>query len=944
MADIELLRRVVASNEGWYCVFSLLDGKRPKQWHYKTLEEVEAKADSLVAEGRCAYFSLGKFLTDKSREADNCGWMQAFFLDIDCGEDKAKPDKNGRIKGYIDQATGMQALKDLCKNTGLPQPTIVNSGRGWHVYWPLTEAVEKDKWVPVAEAFKNLCVKHKFIGDPAVPSDAARVLRIPGTKNFKDGGSLDVVQMNTSEPMAFDDFAKLMGPIAPPKPARKPVELDELTKALMGNKQSRFKTIVEKTVAGFGCEQLRNIIENQTDIEEPLWRAGLSIARHCVDGDKAIHFISNKHPKYDPQATETKANNTKGPYTCDKFNAAAPNICNTCIHKGKIKSPIVLGNEIAKSEEGTVVEFTAPVAEDKAPVPAFTVPKMPSRYFRGKNGGIYKYLKEDEDGDMQTALVYEYDLFVTKRMWDPSSGETMLIRMTLPRDGVKEFPLSVMDALSKEKLREVLAFNGVIALPPQMALILDYLVQCAKELQISQEVETMRIQFGWADNDQKFILGDREIGANYIRYSPPSKSTRELSPAMKPMGSFEEWKDIINVYNMPGFEPHAFAVFTAFGAPLVKFLGIKGGIINLLNNKSGTGKSTILQVMNSVWGHPDELMLQWKDTMNVKLHRMAVMCNLPLGVDEVTKMNADDFSDLAYSVTQGAPRRRMKANSNEERASQGFWATMMVSTSNADMIDKLESLKSVTEGELMRLMQFRIDPTNNLDKATAKQIFGRLQSNYGHAGGPYAQFLVQNLEECIETALKLQVKLDKAVNIETRERFWSAMGAGNIAGGMFAHKLGLHDINYKHVFDWLVEEIKRMQTAVRPTFNDYATVVGEFLLKHNTNTLVVNKYSTSKAGIAAAPLVIPRGPLIVRYEPDTKKLYIVRQELRNFCVSRQITFSDLLSGLNNTGAFVAEVRTRLDIGTELQTPPVVALEFDADLLGVDLSAPAEDAD
>ena len=192
MADIELLRRVVASNEGWYCVFSLLDGKRPKQWHYKTLEEVEAKADSLVAEGRCAYFSLGKFLTDKSREADNCGWMQAFFLDIDCGEDKAKPDKNGRIKGYIDQATGMQALKDLCKDTGLPQPTIVNSGRGWHVYWPLTEAVEKDKWVPVAEAFKNLCVKHKFIGDPAVPSDAARVLRIPGTKNFKDGGSLDL--------------------------------------------------------------------------------------------------------------------------------------------------------------------------------------------------------------------------------------------------------------------------------------------------------------------------------------------------------------------------------------------------------------------------------------------------------------------------------------------------------------------------------------------------------------------------------------------------------------------------------------------------------------------------------------------------------------------------------------------------------------------------------
>jgi hypothetical protein len=235
----------------------------------------------------------------------------------------------------------------------------------------------------------------------------------------------------------------------------------------------------------------------------------------------------------------------------------------------------------------------------------------------------------------------------------------------------------------------------------------------------------------------------------------------------------------------------------------------------------------------------------------------------------------------------------------------------------------------------MRLMQYRIDPTNNLDKASAKQIFGRLQSNYGHAGGPYAQFLVQNLEECIDTTLKLQVKLDKAVKIETRERFWSGMAAANLAGAMFANKLGLHEINYKRVFDWAVEEIKGMQTAVRPTFNDYATVVGEFLLKHNLNILVVNRFSTSKAGIAAVPLLLPRGALIVRYEPDTKKIFIVRQALRDFCVAKQITFSDLLSGLNSTGAFIAETRTRLDVGTEISAPPVVALEFDADLLGIE---------
>jgi hypothetical protein len=445
----------------------------------------------------------------------------------------------------------------------------------------------------------------------------------------------------------------------------------------------------------------------------------------------------------------------------------------------------------------------------------------------------------------------------------------------------------------------------------------------------------MRLQFGWTDEDSKFILGDREIGPSFIRYSPPSKATREVAHALRPAGSLEDWKDIINVYDMPGFEPHAFAVFTAFGAPLLKFLNLKGGIINLINNRSGTGKSTILQVMNSVWGHPDYLMLQWRDTLNVKLHRMAVMCNLPIGVDEITKMSGDDFSDLAYSVTQGTPRRRMKASANEERESQGFWATMMVSTSNSSMTDKLESLKSTSEGELMRLMQYRIDPTNNLDKATAKHIFGRLNSNHGVAGQPYAQYCVQNLEEVVDMALRMQLKFDAAVKIETRERYWSGMAAVNLTGALVAQKLGLHDINVKRVYDWAVNEVSGMQNATRLTFEDYATVVGEFLLKHNVNTLVCNRHSTSRSGIAASPIVSPKGPLMIRYEPDTKKIFIVRQALKDFCVSRQVTFMDLLEGLNKTGAFIAEVRTRLDMGMEMTAPPVVALEFDADLLGIE---------
>jgi hypothetical protein len=519
-------------------------------------------------------------------------------------------------------------------------------------------------------------------------------------------------------------------------------------------------------------------------------------------------------------------------------------------------------------------------------------------------------------------------------MFDLGHGETVLLRLTLPRDGVKEFTVSTEDLLSKEEFRKQVSFQGILAKQNQMANILNYVIDCAKELQVAQEVEMMRLQFGWADDDSKFILGSREIGPSYVKYSPPSRATREIATALRPVGDLEEWKKVINVYNMPGFEPHAFAVFTAFGAPLIKFMGIKGGVINLVNNRSGTGKSTILQVMNSVWGHPDELMLQWRDTLNVKLHRMAVMCNLPLGIDEVTKMSGDDFSDLAYSATQGAPRRRMKSSINEERESQGYWATMMVCTSNSSMTDKLEALKATSEGELMRLMQYKIEPTNNLDKREAKQIFGKLQSNYGLAGGIYAQYLLQNLEEIVDQALKTQAIFDSRAKIDTRERFWSGMAAANLTAGLVAQKLGLHNIDVSRVFDWAVKEVQIMQGNTQLHMEDYSAVIGEFLLKYNPNILVINKHSSSKSGIAATPIVSPRASIMVRYEPDTRRIYIIRTSLRLFCVDKQITFNDLLDSLSRDGSYLSTVRVRLDVGTDTHAPPVEALEFDSDMLGV----------
>ena len=117
--------------------------------------------------------------------------------------------------------------------------------------------------------------------------------------------------------------------------------------------------------------------------------------------------------------------------------------------------------------------------------------------------------KEDEEAE--PVCVYEHDLYVVKRMNDPdpSVGELALLRLHLPQDGVREFtvPLSIIS--SKDKVREALDTKGVVAGGKKMEAIANFVMLFIKELQYKKKAELMRTQFGWADKNSKFIIGDR---------------------------------------------------------------------------------------------------------------------------------------------------------------------------------------------------------------------------------------------------------------------------------------------------------------------------------------------------------------------------------------------------------------------------------------------------
>lgn len=924
MTNFDLLTAVQPAT-GWYAVVGI-KGVDIKQYIVETREELDQTVANLVAGRWNVFFGVAKFQGPGGRKKSNVQALKSFWLDIDCGPDKAATnEKTGRPGGYIDQLAAFAALRRFCTTIGLPKPIVVNSGRGLHVYWPLTEDVTPEQWEPVAARLRDLCQTHDLHVDPVV-FETARILRIPGTFNFKDDPALAVQVLAEGKPTAFEQFRSILGVKAPAAmPAVPPVKRKSMLGQMLQDSMSKsFSKIMRRSAKGDGCAQLLDCYQNRDSLNEARWFDALSVAKFCSDRDKAIHLISHGHPDYDPDKTEQKIKHIEGPHNCATFDRNNPGLCASCPHFGKIKNPIMLGAEVKQANtQDRTIEFT----NDDGEAEVITIPEYPDPFYRGQKGGIWRKV---DDPEAAPVFVYEHDLYVVKRMNDPVDGDVVVMRVHMPRDGVKEFIVANSKVMDKAELRKTLASVGVVCPAKRFELIFELLILSISELQHKHKAELMRLQFGWADNDSKFIVGDKEITAEGTFYSPPSSVTASIAEHLVTEGDIDKWREVFNLYNTPGLEPHAFAALTAFGAPLLKFAGQSGAAINIIHPNSGTGKTTVLHMCNSVWGHPKELCSTQKDTDNARILKLGIHNNLPYCVDEITNMTGIAFSDLIYAMSNGKGKDRMENSGNKLRNNSTKWQTISLMSSNAAFYEKLTGPKTTPDGEMMRMIEYKIDYTDALDVTVAKQMFDhQLMENFGHAGPIYAEWLVKNKEEAERNVKAIQAKIDAELKLTQRERFWSAVVAANIAGGLIAVKyLKLMNWNMARIYSWATKMILALREDVKPPATDTASVIGDYLNRHINNVLVVDDAVDKRSNMRKEPVLLPKGELLIRFEPDTKKLYIAAKPFRADCVSFQINYKETLAGLKKEGVYLGAGNKRLSKGMAIDTGLTHCLEFD----------------
>jgi len=710
--------------------------------------------------------------------------------------------------------------------------------------------------------------------------------------------------------------------------------------ALLGNRKNMFKDIVLKTRGGDGCNQIRNIITNQADISEPLWRAGLSIAKFCEDGEKAARIMSEDHPEYTARDTTKKMDLIKGPYLCVTFDEFNPDVCRECPNWGKIKSPINLGNRIKEAtEEDNVVEAPSIDLPD-SPVNTYTIPAYPAPYFRGANGGIYIRVTQ-KDGEVGEKLIYHNDLYVVRRLWDSEIGEAVVMRLHLPHDGVREFTLPLAVVNSREEFRKDMSKYGVAI--NKMDEIMQYTTTWVNELQANSVADEAHKQFGWTDDDcTSFILGNQEIFKDKIEFNPPSTQTVGLFPAFEPKGTLEGWKNTIEFYNRDEFELHQFVVGSSFGSVLMNFSPVNCAALHLHSKDSGVGKTTAMEAAVSVWGRPKDLVLDENDTHNIKMHRGEIYHNLPLYLDELTNAKANELSNLAYQLTGGKQRGRMASGGNVERYRGDAWQLLAVTTANASIIERVSMAKAMPKAEAQRILEVKVDRLFDevRDKKIQDDFRIAVHSNYGHAGKIYIQYVMNNLDGIKKLVGEIRNKVDTEAALTSENRFWSAFVTNTMAGLVVAKRAGLIKYNIGNIFKWAIKMVKDNKHYVSDMNASVEEVLNDYIHEHWSNVLWIKstddlrRQNNNGIDSLIVPDAIPRGKLVARYETDLKKAYLVPKPLRIWCGEQQINYAAFLQDLmTKLGATKAKVR--LSKGTHMQLPPTDVIVVSCAIEGED---------
>lgn len=848
------------------------------------------------------YFATGSF--GDARDIEHVQLKKSFYIDIDCGA--------GATKQYASKKDAADALTKFLKNTKFPVPTaIVDSGNGLHVYWMLKEAVSLQDWQPVALRLIEFCSENNLKIDAGITRNAACILRSPGTYNRKDpanpkpckilssrGGFYDINSISSSLGEPALSAANVLSAYANP---------DDLAINYAGNATYSIEHSAKK------CKAMHDTLEiGGKDQPYMLWFHWMNVMIFAEDGRQYAHLIGNKHDgytfdstekKYDHALTSMEKKNT-GPTPCVTFAQYFPETCKSCKYFSETRSPLHLGQL------------------ETEPMP---------RGYKQSNKGLFMELR-DEDGGSEYMIVCPYKFSKPRLFYDE---EGVAIEFTVTKNDVDSVITMPVYATSDTKIMVKSVGHGGIALNQvQLRRFKDFMASWIQLLQETNKIQSLSTKYGWAD-DGTFIVGDVTYKKDGTRERAVTGRS-SLNSMYDIKGEYDKWRQAAEfILNQKERYALHIALASAFGAPLMKFTGLSGGMLAIVSSKSGTGKSSTLKVAQAVWGDPKTGVNAFEDTNLSVTRKLGVINNLPAYWDELRgKEIVKKFIHTMFTLGQGKERSRL--NSDTTFKTVGTWNTITVAASNESLLDHIQHQIVNSDAGTMRIIELYVDDGIQQGKLSdAVQLFGALDNNYGHAGAEYATWLAKSKSTAKAVTHKFMTMLDETLQPSADERFWVMTAAALLAGAYLAQKLNILNFDIASLKQFLINELKRIRNEKITHHKDPRERARELLLEfmnaHRDSTVILSSLPKPGHGSKSVTILEPkpiRSPIVCQIaKGDSPCARIAKKQFDRWLYDQDELPSAINKHLKDSGAVFKNTSIASGVANVIATK-VYAIEIE----------------
>lgn len=862
------------------------------------------------------YFTPGVFdNTDPAkRAASRTTKFKCFFIDLDVGDEAGK---------YKSKKSAVELFNFFRKEYNFPAPTVVDSGGGYHLYWPLTEEISADEWLVVANAFKEGLNRADLKADPTVTSDRARVLRVPGTKNWKTDPPKKCVIVKDRDPISFAEFKEAVSRLPS-------VDIPVLTTTLQipgvapdlgveSNIKSTFEAFDFEAVVN-KCSQLKSICDTGGP-SEGLWFLGVAMAQHSSDPEASAIRVSEKHRDYTKSSALGKLrsvqNQGANAPSCERFKQVGDSsLCLNCPHYKRISTPAQLRED--PPEEVLKLLVSNGLRNNLAARAAVDAPKP---FYRTGSSVLMRF-GEDEPA----TLIISGDFYPTHYTRDRTTNEhCTLWRLKTDR---LDCDIKVSNALladTKEMLK-LLHINGVPINSQKQ--VLPYMSHYINQLNSKTDANTIISTVGWSEDHKEFNLG------SVVYKSDGGSESHEMDKTLKGFvpglddkkGTLEGWTEMMQFYDVRDHEPHRFMVYAGFASPLYHMTG-HDGVSIFASGKSGIGKTTTLLAVCSIWGDPKRLKQNGTksgSTVKARNKILASFNNIPACFDDMSNLTSAQLSDFALNISQG--RDTTTLTQKRTAGEVGTWSMISQISSNNNAYELMMRDSTVGGAETMRVFQISIEMSkvHTLDEANRFANVD-LHSNYGHAGHVFIQYVVKNYDKVKADIHKTISKIDHVAKTGSAERFWVATIACSYVAGKIAIELGLlkWESLTKDIL-WAVSQIAVAKQQSMDSIADPVDILRGFI-NRNASTIVIISDPSANNRIGSRNITvaehIPKGPVWGREVRGSRpEFYISKAEIRRYCGENNASFSAVESDLRRARV-ITNVNAQKTLGAGIDELP-----------------------